>query len=164
MNIVYTDFVEGPYQLILAFHQGKLIFLERKKDHDVLKETFPKATLTYERDAGKLVKKQLKEYFSGKRKVFDFPYAFEVGTPFQQEVWKKLGEVPYGTTMSYSDLAGKTSREKAVRAAATAVGKNPLMIIIPCHRILPKDPKKGIGNFGGGVDLKAFLLKLEGSC
>ena len=102
--------------------------------------------------------RQLDEYFSGKRTVFELPVEPK-GTPFQLKVWNELKKVPYGMTACYQDIAAGIGNIKAPRAVGQAVNKNPLMIIIPCHRIISKDG--GIGGFACGTDIKRFLLKLE---
>lgn len=102
---------------------------------------------------------QLKEYFSGKRTEFNLPLAPK-GTAFQQRVWGELCKIPYGKTVSYQDLAEKTGNPKAQRAVGSANGKNPIIIIIPCHRIISKSGK--IGGYSCGVDVKRYLLKSEG--
>ncbi len=101
---------------------------------------------------------QLKEYFLGKRTSFDLPLDFK-GTDFQVSVWKTLRKIPFGKTWSYSDLAKAVKSPRAVRAVGTANSKNPLSIIIPCHRVIAKDGS--LAGFGGGVHNKAFLLKHE---
>jgi len=103
--------------------------------------------------------KQLKDYFNQKRTRFDLPMQFE-GTDFQESIWKQIAVVPFGKTISYSDLAKKVKSPKAFRAAGSACGKNPLPILIPCHRILAQN--KTLGGFGGGLEIKMKLLKLEG--
>lgn len=103
---------------------------------------------------------QLKEYFEGKRTVFDLPLAPE-GTPFQKKVLKAMYQVPYGTTVSYSDLAAMAGNPKAVRATASVCPKNPIFIIIPCHRIIKKDGT--IGQYASGKEIKERLLNLEKS-
>lgn len=103
---------------------------------------------------------QLKEYFSGKRTSFDLPLDFK-GTDFQVSVWKALRKIPFGKTWSYSDLAKAVKSPRAVRAVGTANSKNPLSIIIPCHRVIAKDGS--LAGFGGGVQNKAFLLTHEGT-
>ena len=103
--------------------------------------------------------KELKEYFAGKRAKFDFAVSF-VGTPFQQSVWKALQLIPAGKTVSYKALAESIGKPKAVRAVGTAIGRNPICIIVPCHRVLASD-----GTFGGyvaGVQCKEYLLQIEG--
>ena len=101
---------------------------------------------------------QLLEYFDGKRKVFDVCLNPK-GTPFQRAVWRTLCDIPYGSVISYSQEAQMLSHEKAVRAVANANGKNPLPIIIPCHRVIAKGG--GIGGYSGGIWRKEFMLELE---
>lgn len=101
---------------------------------------------------------QLLEYFDGKRKVFDVRLNPK-GTPFQMAVWRTLCDIPYGNVISYSQEAQMLSHAKAVRAVANANGKNPLPIIIPCHRVIAKNG--GIGGYSGGIWRKEFMLELE---
>ena len=102
--------------------------------------------------------RQLTEYFAGKRKVFDLPIRLN-GTPFQQIVWKGLQQIPYGETLSYADLARQIGRHKAARAVGNANHHNPLMIIIPCHRVVASNGK--MGGYAGGIARKAWLLEKE---
>lgn len=102
--------------------------------------------------------KQLEEYFAGKRRVFDLPLDRK-GTAFQEKVWTELSKIPYGTTLSYKDIARKIKNEKAVRAVGTANGKNPLSIVVPCHRVIAADGS--LGGFAGGLSTKSKLLELE---
>ena len=102
--------------------------------------------------------KQLKAYFSGTRREFDIPLR-PVGTVFQEEVWLALRSISYGETVSYSDIAKQIGRPKAVRAVGAAIGKNPLSIMIPCHRVIGANGK--LIGFGGGLSTKEFLLNLE---
>lgn len=105
------------------------------------------------------VKKQLGEYFAGKREVFDLPLSLH-GTEFQQQVWQALVQLPYGRTTTYTDLSNSIGRPDAVRAVGTAIGRNPISIIVPCHRVLATDGS--LAGFAGGLDRKTALLKLEG--
>ena len=102
--------------------------------------------------------KQMNEYFSGQRKTFDLPLYFE-GTEFQKSVWNELKKIPYGTTVSYKDIAEGINNEKAVRAVGNANNKNKIMIIVPCHRVIGKNGK--LVGFAGGLDKKEFLLGHE---
>ncbi len=104
-------------------------------------------------------KKQLDEYFQGNRKSFNVEICFNKGTEFQIRVWNALKEIPYGTTVSYKDIAEKIGNPKAVRAVGGANNKNPISIIVPCHRVIGKNGK--LIGYGGGIDKKEFLLKLE---
>jgi len=104
------------------------------------------------------VKKQLCEYFEGKRKSFDIPICFS-GTEFQNKVWKELLNIPYGKTRSYKDIAKEVGNEKASRAVGGANNKNPIWIIVPCHRVIGKNGE--LVGYGGGLKLKEFLLSIE---
>ena len=112
-----------------------------------------------ESDLTKLAYTQIREYLDGQRKVFDLPL-HPNGTEFQIKVWKALTEIPYGETRSYKDIAISIGNEKACRAVGMANNKNPIPIIIPCHRVIGAN-KKLVG-YAGGLDLKERLLDLEG--
>ena len=101
---------------------------------------------------------QLDEYFAGKRRTFDLPLAPQ-GTPFQQQVWKALQDIPYGKTISYAQLAQSVGRPKACRAVGSANGKNPIAILIPCHRVINANGK--LGGYAYGLTVKKQLLDLE---
>lgn len=109
-------------------------------------------------DLLKETNRQLAEYFEGKRTVFDVPVALK-GTVFQQKVWKALQEIPYGETRSYGELARAIGSPKASRAVGGANHNNPVMIIVPCHRVIGANGR--LVGFGGGLEAKAYLLKLE---
>lgn len=104
------------------------------------------------------LQRELTEYFEGKRKTFDVRLNPK-GTPFQRAVWRTLCDIPYGSVISYSQEAQMLSHAKAVRAVANANGKNPIPIIIPCHRAIAKGG--GIGGYSGGIWRKEFMLELE---
>ncbi len=104
--------------------------------------------------------KQLTEYFRGERKVFDLALSPR-GTAFQIQVLDALQEIPFGRTCSYRDIAQKIGRPKAVRAVGAANGRNPIPIVIPCHRVIGADGS--LTGFGGGLEAKAWLLTHEGS-
>ena len=101
---------------------------------------------------------QLKEYFAGKRQKFDLKFDFE-GTAFQKQVWHALAKIPYGETRSYAEIASSIRNPKAVRAVGTANGKNPLCILIPCHRVVRSTGEAG--GYAGGLRVKSRLLALE---
>lgn len=103
---------------------------------------------------------QLDEYFQGKRTTFSLPFKL-TGTPFQLAVWKELQNIPYGQTTSYKEIAQKINKPKAYRAVGMANNKNPLPIIIPCHRVIGSNGK--LIGYAGGLKLKNYLLKLEKS-
>ena len=102
--------------------------------------------------------KELDEYFRGKRENFDLSLSLN-GTEFQKRVWNELINIPYGSKISYEKIAEMTGNKKSVRAAATAVAANPILIIIPCHRVIRKNGD--IGNYSGGSEIKKQLLEME---
>jgi methylated-DNA-[protein]-cysteine S-methyltransferase len=102
--------------------------------------------------------RQLDEYFDGERTEFDLPLAAE-GTPFQRRVWAALCEIPYGETVSYGELARRIGQPTASRAVGLANGKNPISIVVPCHRVIGSSGK--LIGYGGGLDRKQMLLELE---
>jgi methylated-DNA-[protein]-cysteine S-methyltransferase len=102
--------------------------------------------------------RQLAAYFTGTLRRFDLRLA-PAGTPFQQRVWHALVEVPYGETISYGELARRVGRPAAVRAVGAANGRNPLAIVVPCHRVIGSDGR--LVGYGGGLAVKAALLDLE---
>ena len=101
---------------------------------------------------------ELAHYFSGNLRTFTVPLA-PSGTPFQESVWQALLDIPYGNTWSYSIIADRVARPSAVRAVGTAIGRNPLGIFIPCHRVVGKDGS--LTGYAGGLDKKRTLLDLE---
>jgi len=110
-----------------------------------------------ETDTAKMVATQFEQYFKGERKTFDFPVKF-AGTEFSVAVWEEICKVPYGETATYRDIAERIDRPKACRAVGNACNKNPIMIFIPCHRILGKS---NIKNYVGGCGKKGELLATE---
>jgi methylated-DNA-[protein]-cysteine S-methyltransferase len=105
-------------------------------------------------------RRQLGEYFAGTRRVFDLPL-LPRGTAFQRAVWQALAGIDYGTTISYAELARRIGRPGASRAVGAANGRNPLPIVLPCHRVIGADGS--LTGFGGGLPTKQFLLELEGA-
>ena len=103
-------------------------------------------------------KRQLDEYFAGKRKDFDVPTRLN-GTEFQKQVWLALRDIPYGKTASYKDIAAAVGCPKGYRAVGMANNRNPISIIYPCHRVVGSDGS--LTGYGGGLDVKAKLLELE---
>jgi methylated-DNA-[protein]-cysteine S-methyltransferase len=103
-------------------------------------------------------RQQLNEYFAGKRKHFDLPLKLN-GTEFQLQVLDELQRIPYGETTSYGDIANRIGRPKAVRAVGAANGRNPIPIIVPCHRVIGSNGS--LTGFGGGLGAKQALLRLE---
>ena len=101
---------------------------------------------------------QIREYFAGARTTFDLPLDLG-GTPFQQKVWQELGSIPFGTTISYGEQARRIGRPKAARAVGAANGRNPVPVVLPCHRVIGSGG--ALTGFGGGLDTKRILLRHE---
>jgi len=101
---------------------------------------------------------QLEEFFAGKRHVFDLPLDME-GTPFQQAVWQQLLQIPYGATVSYGQQAHALGKPKAARAVGAAIGRNPVSIVVPCHRVIGSSGS--LTDYAGGLERKRTLLQLE---
>ncbi|MFK7912870.1 MAG: methylated-DNA--[protein]-cysteine S-methyltransferase [Pseudomonadales bacterium] len=112
----------------------------------------------YQADAFAAARTQLEEYFAGQRQDFDVPLDPR-GTDFQQSVWTQLRGIPFGETCSYRDIAERLGKPKAVRAVGSANGRNPLPIIVPCHRVIGSNGS--LTGFGGGLENKQILLELE---
>lgn len=123
----------------------------------------PIGTMTLVAGDGQILKKYqraIEQYFKKKRPKSSFGDFDVQGTPFQQKVLKAIFEIPYGQTISYSELARRAGNPRAIRAAASVVAQNKWYILIPCHRVVPMGG--GIGNYGAGSDRKAWLLHHEG--
>ena len=130
---------------------------ENSKDKEIDKKVYEK----YQEKDTKLLlkaKKELEEYFEGKRKEFDLPLEQE-GTEFQKKVWEALERIPYGETRTYKDVAKMVGNEKASRAIGMANNKNSIPIIIPCHRVIGSNGK--LVGYALGLDMKKYLLDLE---
>ncbi len=112
----------------------------------------------YESEAIKEAKRQLEEYFSGKRRKFDFEINL-CGTEFQKKVWKELLKIDYGICVSYGDIAERIGNKKAARAVGMANNKNPIVIVIPCHRVIASNGK--LTGYAGGLEIKKKLIDLE---
>ncbi|HET9471115.1 MAG TPA: methylated-DNA--[protein]-cysteine S-methyltransferase [Usitatibacter sp.] len=104
--------------------------------------------------------RQLGDYFAGRRHAFELALA-PGGTPFQRRVWNEIARIPYGETLSYAQLAARAGAPGAARAAGAATGRNPLAIVVPCHRVVGS--RGALTGYAGGVDRKARLLALEGA-
>ena len=105
-------------------------------------------------------KRQLDEHFAGERTDFDLPLA-PVGTAFQRRVWEELRRIPYGTTTTYGEVAARLGDPKCVRAVGLANGRNPIALVVPCHRVIGSDGK--LRGYAGGIERKQRLLALESS-
>jgi methylated-DNA-[protein]-cysteine S-methyltransferase len=118
----------------------------------------PEASWQRDDSAFQAVREQLASYFEGKLRDFDLPLWMD-GTPFQQRVWQGLREIPYGETISYAELARRIGHPGASRAVGSANGRNPISIVVPCHRVIAADGT--LGGYGGGLERKDFLLQHE---
>jgi methylated-DNA-[protein]-cysteine S-methyltransferase len=118
------------------------------------------STEGWQPDRGQLdsAAEQLRAYFAGERRDFDLPLALD-GTPFQQRVWAALRDIPFGTTISYGELAKRVGQPTASRAVGAANGRNPIAVIVPCHRVIGADGR--LTGFGGGLNRKRWLLQHE---
>ena len=127
--------------------------------NQILPADFPKGSIT-QKDTPLIssAKRQLDEYFQGKRKSFDLPLA-PSGTQFQQKVWNALCTIPYGETRSYKEIAAQIQNPKGCRAVGMANNRNPIMIIIPCHRVIGSNGS--LVGYAGGLDIKQWLLAHE---
>ncbi|CAH1993015.1 unnamed protein product [Acanthoscelides obtectus] len=144
-------------EMILALHDNRICYLsfggEKITNIDILKKTYPKANLQKDDDK---IAPMLKNIFN------DDPQTFEIiikGTDFEVKVWEELAKIKRGTTVSYQDVAVAIGNPKAVRAVGTAVGNNPVSVLIPCHRVIRKGGD--LGKYGGGLQNKVKLLRLE---
>jgi len=148
--------------VLVASNKGlkEVIIMKNYKGDVRYLNEFPNAVLSDDHPLLKKTEVQLKGYFAGKRKKFDVPIAFS-GTPFQIKTWTALLRIPYGKTASYGGLAGRVGGVRKTRAVASANGKNPLPIIVPCHRVIGKDGS--LTGYSGGLEIKEFLLRLEGA-
>jgi len=123
-----------------------------------LKITKEKIDQNYKNEFTDNIYNQILEYLKGNLKYFDIKYKM-IGTDFQKKVWKELKKIPYGKTMTYLDIAKSIKNVKAVRAVGRACNKNPLWIIIPCHRVIGSNNK--LIGYAGGIDMKKELLNIE---
>ncbi|MFD1421589.1 methylated-DNA--[protein]-cysteine S-methyltransferase [Lactiplantibacillus songbeiensis] len=126
---------------------------------DEWRQFFPQANASIDEQANQVAGQALTAYLNGQAKSFDLPLDQTTGTALQQQVWQALQQLPYGQTCTYSDLAAQLNRPQAVRAIASAVGRNPLLVVVPCHRVLRKDGQ--LGGYRGGLPMKRRLLALE---
>jgi len=153
---MYYCYFDTPIgELLLAGEEGALSMIG-----------FPKGSMRREPEADWIfnetqladVSRQLREYFAGERREFDLPLKLS-GTEFQVSVLEALQNIPYGETTSYGEIAKRIGRPKAVRAVGAANGRNPIPIIVPCHRVIGSTGD--LTGFGGGLDTKEALLRLE---
>lgn len=159
MGAIYQNIKSPIGELYLVADDKNLLAVICKKNWSIYKKSKNEIT---KKDSPILrqAKKQLTEYFAGTRTKFTVPYRLE-GTPFQVKVWKSLTRIPYGKTSTYKTQAITIKSPKAVRAVGSSNGKNPLGIILPCHRVIGSDGS--LTGYAGGLKMKKFLLSLEGN-
>lgn len=153
MNYQYLESPVGRLRLVSNGVQLTAIEFENLQTDEAVGEECNDPAL-------KACSDQLDEYFAGKRQTFDLPLA-PAGTDFQQNVWAALKAIPYGELRSYRDIAESLHNPKAVRAVGAANGRNPLPIVVPCHRVIGSDGS--LTGFAGGLEAKKVLLRLEGA-
>jgi methylated-DNA-[protein]-cysteine S-methyltransferase len=161
MNYTSTfDSPCGPLICVVDEH-GAVVRIAFGHGRDAQKIADLKAENEVIADAGRTaeVRRQLEEYFAGRRQEFDLPLSPR-GTPFELSVWEELRRIPFGETRSYADVARALGKPAATRAVGRANGANPLPIVVPCHRVIGSNGS--LTGFGGGLAAKARLLELEG--
>ena len=164
VDTLYYTVAPGPWGLMgLAASNKGLIHIQsvvtsEKSYMDFLTRSFVNVP---EKNSNRLkpATDQLLLYLKGKLRNFDVPLDFFTGTTFQKQVWKKLSSIPYGETRSYAWLARSVKRPNAYRAVGNANGKNPLSILLPCHRVIQTNGD--LGGYSGGLHIKKYLLDLE---
>jgi methylated-DNA-[protein]-cysteine S-methyltransferase len=159
MNLSYKYFASPVGKLKLVASQTGLMAILWENDNP---RRVPLEDLVEDNNHSILIEteRQLKEYFAGKRDVFSIPLDMR-GTAFQKDVWRALQEIPFGKTLSYGEIAKQLGRPTASRAVGAANGRNPISIVVPCHRVIGSSGK--LTGFAGGLDTKARLLSLETS-
>lgn len=150
--------LEG-YEMKITYENKFVVAIEffyKKADYKREKSSFE--NICGRNSLTEIVYKEFLEYFEGKRKVFDFPFKFR-GTDFQKKVWEELLKIPYGKIKSYKDIAISIGNPKACRAIGNANNKNPLLIVVPCHRVIGSSGD--LTGYAAGLELKKKLLNLE---
>ncbi|WP_323702551.1 methylated-DNA--[protein]-cysteine S-methyltransferase [Mammaliicoccus sp. Dog046] len=159
MKTIYHDTVSYNNHVIdvYASEQG-LLFVGSYDQQNEIHAFFSEIEIQTNTEKMKPYTDQLQEYFNGERYTFDLKLDIDA-TAFNQQVWEALQTIPYGETTTYSDIAERINNPKAVRAVASAIGKNPLTIVVPCHRVIGKDGQ--LRGYRGGLEMKQSLLSLE---
>lgn len=157
MTTYYTTMDSPVGQILLTSNGNALtgLFMNRHKHGPTIEEGWVEADSTAPLTEAR---RQLTEYFAGERTTFDLPLALE-GTEFQQRVWQELTKIGYGETLSYGELASRLGNPNASRAVGLANGRNPISIIVPCHRVVGANGK--LTGYGGGLPNKEILLTHE---
>lgn len=158
----HLDSPIGPLLLAASDRGLRALYMSRQRHVPVAPEANWKAVTRTDRAQFDLLERaatQLAAYFAGTRDTFDLPLDLE-GTAFQKSVWAGLCTIGFGETISYGELARRIGNPKAVRAVGLANGRNPVSIVVPCHRVIGADGS--MTGYGGGIDRKVYLLGLEG--
>ena len=164
LDVAYTT-VDAPFghMLVAATPRGLVrTAFELEREDDVLTELADRISPRVLEAPAELdaVRRELDEYFAGRRHEFDLPLDWSLTTgDFRRRILERTARIPYGETASYRDVATAAGNERAVRAAGTALGANPIPIVVPCHRVLRTGG--ALGGYGGGLDAKRYLLDLE---
>jgi AraC family transcriptional regulator of adaptative response/methylated-DNA-[protein]-cysteine methyltransferase len=164
-DCIVCRLIESPLGALLACATEEAVCLLEFTDRrslqaqvGTMRKRFALPVIRGNNEVLKSLSGQLSEYFAGRRQAFDVPLMSR-GTPFQESVWKRLRRIPYGKTLSYKQLARDIGSDSAQRAVGTANGRNPIVILIPCHRVV--NDNGALGGYGGGLWRKRFLLDLE---
>jgi methylated-DNA-[protein]-cysteine S-methyltransferase len=160
MNLVYK-FVESPVGKLKLVASNKGLTAILWENDSPRRVPLQELLLDDKHPVLMRVESQLKEYFAGSRQTFDIPLDMR-GTTFQKSVWEALLAIPFGETRSYGELAKQLGRPSASRAVGAANGRNPVSIVVPCHRVIGSSGK--LTGFAGGLEVKALLLNLEKKC
>ena len=163
-KILTHHYMAPAGEMILGSVDGRLCLCDwmtekcRDRIDRRIRKAFDADMTEGESDVTRKAIEELEEYFAHKRTAFDIPLMF-AGTEFQKYVWKTLLEIPFGTTMSYGEMARRMGCPRAVRAVANANGANAISIFVPCHRIIGSNHT--LGGYGGGIEAKRILLQIE---
>ncbi len=160
---VFYEWIDAPFgKVFLAKTDEGLCRVSFRRKEDELIDDLEQRELLPEKSAGKLdaERRQFEEYFAGKRQRFELPVDLRWGTPFQRKVLKAANEIPFGQCECYTDIAQRIGHPKAQRAVGNALGKNPVAIVIPCHRVVASGGR--LGGYTGGLDIKRTLMGIEG--
>ncbi|RNF38232.1 methylated-DNA--[protein]-cysteine S-methyltransferase [Planococcus salinus] len=161
--IEWSTVEQGQWKLVIAKTDRGLCYVGSpgqsfEEVETILKKRYPNTDFKQNEESLQPYVEELKDCLNGSKHTFSLPSDVK-GTPFQQEIWEALKQIPYGQTASYSDIAARIQRPTATRAVGAAIGANPLLITVPCHRVIGKNG--AITGYRGGLELKRFLLELE---
>jgi methylated-DNA-[protein]-cysteine S-methyltransferase len=159
----FYDWIDAPFgKVFLAKTDRGLCRVSFRRSEDDLVDDLEQRELLPEKASGQLdaERRQLEEYFDGKRRQFELPVDIRGGTPFQRKVLEAASRIPFGSCACYTDVAERIGHPKAQRAVGTALGKNPVAIVIPCHRVVAAGGR--LGGYTGGLDIKKTLMSIEG--